>query len=270
MLKRALSIFVFLVYPFLLTCNVDHGLAPLPGTLVLTVKFIGTAPAKTQGIYVTVAPHFPPHAINEVYHSPNSLPIDRDSVYTEIVLPYGHYDSIALWWYSNEVEANLADVLSIPYDPWKLEPRGFDITPETPVYVMPITVNWANVDRDAAIEGTVTFSGPFPDDTEITAVAAYKKKPEKKFEYLLYLKSIDFSIDKNENPYHYRLPVVSGSVQYVAVFWLPDKAGLTDFRTVGFYRDPNDPDKPKRLNPAKGQEIKNIDIYADWSSLEEE
>jgi hypothetical protein len=252
------------------SCDVDHGIAPLPGKLVLTVRFIGEPPEKTQGIYLTVAPHFPPHAINELYHSPNSLPFEQDSVSTEIYLPYGHYDSIALWWYSRDIDSNLADVLSIPYDPWKLEPKGFDITPESPVYEMDvITVVWANVDRDASIEGTVNFSGAFPENTEITAVAAYKKKPEKNFEYLLYLKSIDFSIDMNENPYHYRLPVVNGGIRYVAVFWLPERAGLTDFRTIGFYRDPDNPDQAGRLNPKEGEVIENIDIYADWSLIEQ-
>lgn len=269
MLKKVFCIVLLFLWSIFLSCDVDHGIAPLPGKLALTVKFVGEPPPNTQGIYVTIAPHFPPHAINELYHSPNSLPIDQDTVYTEIVIPYGHYDSIALWWYSSTVESNLADVLSIPYDPWKLEPKGFDITAESPVYEMEITVVWDNVNRDAAIEGTITFSGQFPENTEITAVAAYKKKPEKNFEYLFYLKSIDFSIDMNENPYHYRLPVVNGSVRYIAVFWLPERAGLTDFRTIGFYRDPDNPDQPGKLNPQKGEVIKNIDIYADWSLIEE-
>ena len=102
-MNRKLSIaFIVLLGIFsslggLYQCDVDHGLAPLPGKLALTVHFINEAPSNTQGIYLMVAPEFPPHAINELYNSPNSLPIDRDSVYTEIVLPYGHYEACLLY-----------------------------------------------------------------------------------------------------------------------------------------------------------------------------
>ena len=265
-MKKKLFLLI-LSLTLILHCNVDHGIAPLPGKIAVTVYFRGIAPSNTQGIYLVVSPHFPPHAINELYHSPNSLPIDQDTVYTEMELPFGHYDAVSLWWYNTDTESNLADVLALPLDPSNsLMPLGFDVTPDDPVFEIELYANWSRVDRDAAIEGTIHFNGPFPENTHITAVAAYQYKPEEKIHYLLWLKSMDYSIDKN--PYHYRLPVRHGTVNYMAVFWLPERADLTDFRTIGIYPDPTNPDLPGKLSVPADTTITGIDIYADWHALD--
>ncbi|HEX9974505.1 MAG TPA: hypothetical protein VGD14_20725 [bacterium] len=248
------------------SCHLDHGIAPLPGKIVATVYFRGESPVNTEGIYLIVTPEFPPHAINELYHSPNSLPIDKDTVHTEMELPYGHYDAVSLWWYSTDTKSNLADVIALPLDPGNnLMPLSFDITSENPVFEIELYANWNRVARDAAIEGTVYFNGPFPENTMITAIAAYQYKPEENIHYLLWLKSIDYSID--QNPYHYRLPVRHGEVEYLAVFWLPERASLSDFRTVGIFEDPNQIGKPGKITVKANQTVTGIDINADWSTI---
>jgi len=73
---------------------------------------------------------------------------------------------------------------------------------------------------------------------------------------------MDYSIDSN--PYHYRLPVRHGNVNYLAVFWLPDHAELTDFKTIGIYRNPNHPDQLGKLSIPEDTTISGIDIQADW------
>ncbi len=250
----------------LTTCNVDHGIAPLPGKVEATVYFRGTPPEDTQGIYLTVAPVFPPHAINELYHSPNSLPIDLDTVHAEMELPYGRYEAISLWWYSTETESNLADVLSIPLDiENSLLPMSFEITPDNPVFEIDLYANWNKVSRDAAIEGTIYFNGPFPENTLATAIAAYQFRPEESIHYLLWLKSMDFSIDSN--PYRFRLPIRHGSVNYLAVFWLPERAALSDFQTIGIYLDPNNPSQPGTMSIKADSVVTGIDIYADWNAI---
>ncbi|MDW7681275.1 MAG: hypothetical protein SCK70_11970, partial [bacterium] len=243
-------------------CNIDHGIAPLPGKLIATVYFRGTAPENTQGIYLVVIPQFPPHAINELYHSPNSLPLDQDTVVVEMELPFGKYEAISLWWYSKETESNLADVIALPLDPFNnLLPLGFEINQEQPIAQMDLFANWSRVDRNAAIEGTIYFNGPFPENTLATAVAAYKFKPENNVDFLVWLKSIDFTIDSN--PYPYRLPVRNGNVDYIAVFWLPERANLTDFKTIGVYEDPEHPGQPAKLSIRAGEVKTGIDIHAD-------
>lgn len=267
MTKKTLTIthLIFLLV-LISKCSTDHGIAPLPGKIVATIYFRGIPPANTQGIYLVVAPEFPPHAINELYHSPNSLPIDKDTVYAEMELPYGHYDAVSLWWYNIETESNLADVLALPLDPGNnLMPLSFDISAENPVYEIELYANWSRVDRDATIEGTIYFNGPFPENTHITAVAAYQYEPTENIHYLLWLKSMDYSIDKN--PYHYRLPVRHGNIDYLAVFWLPERADLTDFRTIGVFKNPNIPNEIGKLRVPADTIIKNIDIYADWSLI---
>lgn len=248
----------------LAVCSIDHGLAPLPGQLRAKVIFANNPPSNTQGIYLIVAPQFPPHAINELFHSPNSLPIDRDTVIATMELPYGHYEALSLWWYNTETKSNLADVLALPLDPKNgLLPLGFDITAEKPVYEIELTANWQQVNRNASIEGTIDFNGPFPPNTSVTAVAAYIQKPTASVQYLIWLKSIDFSIDSN--PYHYILPVRQGTINHIAVFWLPERAALTDFYTIGVYEDPARPGQPGSLRVRENDKITGIDIHADWS-----
>jgi hypothetical protein len=247
-----------------LACTSDHGVEPLPGRVKVTVYFRGTPPANTQGIYLIVAPTFPPHAINEMFHGSNSLPITQDTVQTEMVLPYGHYESLSLWWYSTETKSNLADVLAIPLDPKNdLMPLGFDISRAKPEVHIELYASWDRVNRDASVEGTVYFNGPFPKNTLATAVAAYRYKPVEKVHFLVYLKTIDFAI--NTNPYHFKLPVRQGSIDYVAVYWFPDQGSVADFHEIGFYRDPKNPELPGKLAPKTGQTITGVDIYADWS-----
>ncbi len=250
-----------------LACSSDHGLAPQPGRLVVDVFFRGTPPANTQGIYLIVAPQFPPHAINELYHSSNSLPIDRDSVRTVIDLPYGHYDAISLWWYSTETKSNLADVLALPLDlNNNLMPLGFDLTREAPSAYMALHPNWDRVNRDAFLEGTITFSGAFPKNTLATAIAAYTFEPTANVEYLTYMKSIDFSV--STNPYHYKLPIRAGTINYLVVLWLPDHVALTNFTKLGFYQDAAAPGVPAKLKIKSGETRTGLDIYADWANAE--
>ena len=95
--------------------------------------------------------------------------------------------------------------------------------------------------------------------------AAYQFEPEQDFHYLLWLKSMDFSIDKN--PYHYQLPVRHGTANYIAVFWLHERDHLTDFKTIGIYEDPDNPGEPGKLKIKIGETIQGIDIHADWSLI---
>ena len=251
---------------WLLICHCDHGIGPVPGILGIDVIFINEdIPEETEGVYLFVAPVFPPHAINELFLSPNSIPLDHDRVYTEIDLPYGHYEAIGLWWYSTETNSNLADVFTLKLDNEFL-PYEFDLTPEAPYHRTTLPANLNRVDRDASIEGTIYFNGPFPPNTLVTTIAAYIQKPVEKPEYLIYLKSMDFSID--ENPYHYQLPVSSkGTIKYLVVFWLSDRSGLDDFRTIGYYEDPDNPGQPGAIRLQENQIITGIDIDADWSLI---
>ncbi len=263
--KYFLCLFLGLL-SFLSSCSDDHGLAPLPGRLLVDIKFHGTPPANTQGIYLIVTPDFPPHAINELFHSSNSLPIGLDSVHTEIDLPLGHYDAISLWWYSNDTKSNLADVLSLPLDiNNNLLPLGFDLTTSQPQHQMNLVANWDKVNRDASIEGTIYFNGPFPVNTLATAVAAYRYKPTVSVEYLTFLKSIDFSV--GTNPYHFKLPVRNGNIEYLAVFWLPENSNLTEFQTIGVYENPAQPGEPAKFRVKTGEALTGLDIQADWSKI---
>lgn len=265
----AVASFVILLSVFLLvqSCVSDYGVEPLPGMVRGKIIYRGERPEETQGAYLIVAPQFPPHAINELYHSPNSVDTWRDTVEYEMALPYGSYEAIGLWWYGKTSRSNLADILALPLDPFhEFKPKGFQLTPENPEYTINLYANWAVVDRDGAIEGTVRFDGPYPPNTEATAVAAYADVPSKSSDYIVLLRSLDFSV--TGNPFHYRLPVRHGTYKYVVVFWLAKRASLTDFKTLGFYRQLERPERPGRVKVEPGRAAKGVDIYASWENLQ--
>lgn len=264
-------------------CHVDSGLKPLPGKFVVEVTFLGEAPENTEGIYLVVMPKFPPQAINYLYHSPNSLPVNEDTVITEMYLPYGDYEAYCLWWYSTESESNLADILALPVEALiensqiVIEPIGFSITEENPVVEEELTADWDKVRRNAMIEGTVTFNGDFPSNTYATAIGAYVSEPTDPIHYLTLLKTIDISVgpdSKNYNAknrtYQYKLPIRSGIVRYLAVFWMPEQSDLTSFYSVGYYPDPENADVPGVLNISENENLKGIDIQVDWSLIEDQ
>ncbi len=268
MTKRFITIFfIVLITGFIfISCNSDNGIEPVPGTLDLDVLFYKDyIPDDTEGVYVFVAKDFPPHAINEMFLSPNSIPLGEDTVHTELSLPYGHYEAIGLWWYNKNTKTNLADVFTLKLGTNFL-PYEFDITEDEPVHQTHIWANLEHVERDAFIEGTIYFNGPIPSNTLATAIGAYAKKPEKKIDYLIYLQSMDFSID--EAPYHFKLPVEGkGTVRYLAVFWLSDRSGLDDFKTLGYYEDPENPGVPAQIKLKSGETLSGIEIHADWDNI---
>lgn len=256
---------------FLLSCsNDDHGIAPLPGALELQLKFYSKQiPEDTQGVYLFVAPKFPPHAINEMFMSPNSLPLGQDTIYTTMNLPYGHYEAIGLWWYNKKTISNLADAYNLK-SVARIDTQyvyQFDITKEEPVHSTDMWVDLRQMNRDAFIEGTITFNGPFPKDTYAVAIAAYHSRiPTAKIDYLALLESMDFSI--GENPYHYKLPIKSSNrIVYLVVFWLSETGGLDDFQTLGFYQDPKKPGIPGEIKLKSGKTATGIDILADWNNI---
>ncbi len=266
----------------LIYCHIDQGLEPMPGKFEVEVSFLGEAPEHTEGIYLVVMPQFPPQAINQLYHSPNSLPLDQDTVITEMYLPYGDYNAYCLWWYSKKSESNLADILALPVSAvfedgeFVIEPVGFSITKENPVVYENLTADWDKVRRNAIIEGTITFNGDFPANTYATAIGAYVGEPTKPIHYLTLLKTIDIGVgpdsrhyNANNRTYKYTLPIRSGVVRYLAVFWMPEQAALTDFYPVGIYIDPENPDEFGELDIAENETITGIDIQVDWSRIED-
>ena len=271
MKKTNLLYLLFIFQFFNLHCKSDLGINPLPGTLGVDVIFLTEdIPKSTEGVYLFVAPVFPPHAINELFLSPNSIPLNNDTVYTEIYLPYGHYQALGLWWYNKGTKSNLADIFTLKtiFDQEKFDWSlyEFDITPEQPYHRAKLPANLNRVDRNAAIKGTIYFNGPFPENTLATAIAAYIQKPEEDIDYFVYLNSMDFSIDKN--PYHYTLPVKSGNtIRYLAVFWLPERGGLGDFQTIGYLQEPDG--TPKTIRLQKDETVTGMDIYADWSKIKQ-
>lgn len=268
--RMILSSTLFLIL-FIIGCDVDHGIEPLKGRLEANIIFTGQPPEDTEGIYLTVAPLFPPHAINEMFHSPNSIPLDQSPFQASLDLPYGHYDAFIIWWYSKKTKSNLADILYILPDNHG-NPQSFDITKENPVFhIDRLDLTPEILNRPSALKGTIQFNGPFPSNTWVTAIAAYSFEPSTGIQYLMYLNSIDFSVGPTSENYHpadntytFNLPVRNRiTVQYIAVFWLPEQSDITDFRVLGTF------DFSQYSSPyifiRDTTTIEGLDIQADWS-----
>lgn len=248
-------------------CDVDHGLAPLPGTMRARVAFRGEPPEDTQGVYLIVAPEFPPHAINELFQSPNSLPTDQDTVWTEIDLPYGRYEAFGLWWYSEDTRSNLADILAMPFDGMTGEPLGFTLSPEQPFIERQLNANWSNMDRDASVRGTVYFEGEFPENTDVTAVAAFIQQPQSVVQYLVWLKSIDMTVKTGVRKHDFVLPLKNGYVGYIAIFWLAEKMPLYDVQIVGEARDPVNTDALWKKVVKPDSTLSGVEIFVNWDQV---
>ncbi|MFC1569800.1 hypothetical protein ACFL4L_06160 [bacterium] len=266
-MKRLCFLIVLLIFISQFGCEVDHGIAPLPGKLQVEVAFRGTPPEDTQGVYLIVAPQFPPHAINELLQSPNSLPTNQDTVITEIDLPYGEYEAFGLWWYSSDTRSNLADILTMPFSGITGEPLGFTISPEEPVLQRRLRANWSYMYRDASIRGTVYFEGQFPENTDVTAIAAYSAQPQSAVHYLVWLKSIDITIETGVKKHDFVLPVANGAVGYIAVFWLPENAPLYDIQIVSEYMDPENSSEIGKLVLSPDEIVEGIEVTVDWNTI---
>lgn len=266
-MNHKLLISITLLFILYSGCDVDHGLEPLPGKLRTKVIFRGDKPADTQGVYMIVAPEFPPHAINELFQSPNSLPLEQDTVWTEIDLPYGHYEAFGLWWYSKDTRSNLADILTMPFDGITGEPLGFTLTSEEPIIERTLHANWDNMNRDASIEGTVYFQGDFPKNTDLTAVAAFYTVPQTVVHYLVWLKSIDITVETGTKSHNFVLPIKSGYVGYIAIFWLAENTSLRDIQIVGEAKDPKNPAKLWQKTVKMDSTVKGVEIFVDWNEV---
>lgn len=276
-MKKLLRYITLIGLALLFACSDNNGIEPVPGRLDLEVKFWEEGiPDNTEGIYLFVAPEFPPHAINEMFLSPNSLPLTGETtVQTSIDLPYGHYEAIGLWWYNKSTESNLADLFTLKIESYindqnqlEFRPFEFDLTPEEPVLQTDLRADLNRVDRDASVQGTINFNDDFPANTLATAIGAYSRVPVRPIDYLIYLKSMDYSID--ENPFQFNLPVNSQvDIAFLGVFWLSDRSGLDDFKTLGFYEDPDNPGQPMSIHLTPNTDVTGINIDADWSIINE-
>ena len=251
----------------LLSCRIDHGLAPLSSRISGTVTFTGDFPANTDQVRVAVTATFPPRDIKELTFS-NALTLGPQADY-EIFLPPATYEVIAVFWKEKNQSWNISDVIGVYGGTFVgdlLIPTFKPVTlPDASASVenIDIEANLNKVNRDAALEGTITFNGDWPAHTGLVGIGAFVDIPQAGNPVDYYFKNIalDYAIPPGVASHGYRLRVRSGeTIHYIAVLWIDDDYDLASITDLGHYRDPADPQQPGSVTVGAGATETGIDI----------
>jgi hypothetical protein len=266
----------------LLACNIDHGLEPIRSKIGGRVVFTGDQnPDLTDEVRVAVIKQFPPRDIKELLFSDIILR-NRDRLPVaprpwEIYLAPGSYEIVAVVWKANNESWNISDIIGIyggaflgdqlippfPFKPIVIPESGGVIDTLT------LVANLNRVNRDATVEGTITFKGPWPSNTGVVAIGAFIDVPRQGdvFDYLLKNAALDYSVPIHVDRAEFRLRVRSTEIlRYIAVMWIADSYDFATIRDIGSYRDPADPAKPGVVAPKSGR-TQGIDINVDFSDM---
>ncbi len=264
-----------------ITCQIDHGLGPLHSKISGRVYLSGDLPPHTDEIRIAAALAFPPRNINELLFS-DMLQFKSGSTITnrnpewEIYLPEGTYGVVAAIWKGDNQSWNISDVVGV-YGVTFIGnvltglPQPVTIQHENHVLdTVNIIANLDRVNRDAKIEGKITFLGKWPENTGITGVGAFFDipKPNDPFDYFYKNAALDYGVTTFIGEYDYKLLVNSSdTLKYIAVLWIDDSFDLNNIHDIGFYPDPEDPDKPGTVVVQPNSSVDNINMTVDFSKM---
>jgi len=264
----AFMIAALAVPSFFLSCKIDHGLEPVGSQIAGVITFSGDIPPNTDQVRVAVTDQFPPRDITELIFS-DALPYRSGRAEYILFLPPATYEVVAVIWKEKNQSWNISDVIGIYGGSFVgdlLIPTFQTVTvpdARSSVEGIDIACNFNKVNRDAAIAGTITFSGTWPDNTGIVGIGAFNEMP-KAGDYIdYYFKNValDYTVPPFVQRYAYRLRVRSGeALKYIAVLWINDDYTLSSIRDLGYYRDPADPSQPGTVTVDPGKTAEGIDI----------
>ncbi len=259
-----------------LHCNIDHGLEPIQSKIGGKIFFQGDVPPRTDEVRVAVIKDFPPRAINELFFS-DQITVAEDTVAWETYMPSGRYAAVVVVWKEKKQSWNLSDIIGLYGGTFvgdMLIPTYLPVTipDETSVIdTVDIQANLNRVNRDAAIEGTVTFTGQWPENTGIVGIGAFVDTPEpgNLIDYFLKNVALDYTVPPFVPEFTYRLRVASsfGTLKYISVLWIDASFDLTSIKDIGFYRDPENPDLPGSVPLTYNMTTSGIDITVNFDEF---
>ena len=257
-------------------CDIDHGLVPIQSRIGGNILFMGEPPSRTDEVRVAVVKDFPPRAINELLFS-DQIPYDQDTARWEIYLPPRRYAAVLVVWKEKNRSWNLSDIIGLyggTFAGDMLLPTYKPVTVPDESAVMDtldIEANLNRVNRDAAIEGTVTFNGEWPPNTGVVGIGAFFDipLPGNIIDYFLKNVALEYNVPLNVPSYDYLLRVQSNvdTLKYVAALWIDDDYDLTSIRDIGFYRNPIDPDNPGNVLVYADSTTTGIDITVNFNEF---
>ncbi len=266
----------FLFSP-LLNCHIDHGLEPINSGISGRVFFKGEIPRHTDEVRVAVAKDFPPRNIKELLFS-DMIDFYSDTANYRIYLPKGKYDVVAVIWKEHNEQWNISNIIGVYggiFLGGRLIPTFKPVTiPSSKSFLdtIDIEANLNRVNRDAKIEGTINFIGPWPENTGVVGVGAFTEIPKQGDILDYYFKSIfiDYTVSTFVEKADYMLRVHSAdTVKYIAVLWIDNTFDMNTIQDVGFYIDPDDTTgtAPGIVTVPKDSTLKGIDITVDFSKM---
>ncbi len=231
-------------------------------------------PPNTDEIRVAVTKKYPPSDIISLIFS-GPLPFDSDSLVTSQRIPYDlqvpldEYEAVFAIWKEKDQSFNPADIIGLYGDLLMAQPIPVAVTDSTPtVDHIDITIDFTKVKRTAKIEGRINYVGAWPSNTAAVAIFAFFEVPQVlPDDFIRFLGAFEIlPTDPTLTQYDYRLRVPPGTYKYIAVFWLAQGAQLLDFKTLGFYRNPQTPDQPGQVTVEDNGTAAGINISADFAN----
>jgi hypothetical protein len=232
--------------------------------------FTEAAPENTDEIRVVVSQKFPPIDFKTHLFS-GPLPFNRDAADTidyEVDVPLGTYDYVFVLWKGKDQPLSLAgiigqfgDILGTPVTVTEDDSVVTDIN---------INVDFERVLRGGFISGRIRLIGEVPDNTAGMAFIASEFIPETNQD-LFTPPFPTFEIISGPEveflEFDYQFAIKPAVYKYVAVVWLAQGAGLTDFKTLGIYEDPENPGQPGEVVIEEGLPgATGIDITGDFAN----
>ncbi|MGH7494159.1 MAG: hypothetical protein ACREOO_17430 [bacterium] len=269
---------LLLSLPFVLSCNYDHGVDPVPTKISGEVIFANTPPPDyvREAVFIAAKKLPPDNLLTDVVFS-DPLLFDTDTARTEpdtvryeLIVDAGKYVTSGVLWRRQNEPWDIANILGVYTAPGQITPQAIELTPEHPVADnVNIIANWDLAKRDAYIEGTVSFKDEWPANTEIVALAFYPVIPRNQFEYIIYLKGLDINVKKFTPTHHFRTAVSSGEYKFIALFWFGRGTSLADIRAAGFYHCPTDSLIPQKVLAPAGETTRDVNFDVYFSSLQD-
>ena len=137
----------------------------------------------------------------------------------------------------------------------------------------------ADLRNTSGIQGTINFSGTWPDSTKEVRVAVLKQYPQGMQDpdsiltfVINNLVAFGDTIPRFTDHYDYILPLEPDIYAWVLVIWFPDiEAYFFGVKELGaYYKNPFDMALPTPVNVVAGMMTQGIDIHADFANLDRE
>ncbi|MFQ5709472.1 MAG: hypothetical protein ACE5HO_18600 [bacterium] len=255
-------------------CTNDFGVEAdfFKGSIKGEVVLNSLVPENTDEIRIAVTKSFPPSDILGLIFS-GPLPVKKDSTLTaqtvafDLQVPLGEYEAAFAIWKELDESFNPADIIGLYGNLQLSQPIPISVTQDTPtVENVDIDIDFGKVMRNSKIEGRITFVGDWPANTGAVAIFVFPIVPKVIPDDFLTFAAFE-ELPQNVETFDYRVRISSGLYKYIAVFWLAEGDDLTNFKTLGFYRNPDAPEEPGEVMLETDQTVTGIDITADFANI---